>query len=229
MNEELRRRYVRDLIADLDQVGGPRLEQWIKPLWDHLVGGLVNARGLNPQGAPVPGALDATWPDGSVSEASSQADYFERPYKKPVHDFRHVIEEAPAVRTIRLFSTQVAGPKASTFAERVKSRLARRGYHLDLWDGRRIAEYIVDRLLMDERFVARVGDALPNCAASANRMPPVRASPSSIHSMADVMSKRRISWRACKAKSVSSSSDLAGSAKPSLRARSPTDCVTNLN
>jgi hypothetical protein len=40
--------------------------------------------------------------------------------------------------------------------------LARRGYELDLWDGRRIAEYVVDRLLIDERFVLRVGDALPN-------------------------------------------------------------------
>ena len=56
----------------------------------------------------------------------------------------------------------MAGPKASTIAERVKSRLARRGYTLDLWDGRRIAEYIVDRLLIDERFIARVGNALPN-------------------------------------------------------------------
>jgi adenylylsulfate kinase-like enzyme/tetratricopeptide (TPR) repeat protein len=162
MNEELRRRYVRDLIADLGQVGGARLEQWIKPLWDHLAGGPVNARGLNPQGAPVAGALDATWPDGSVSEASSDAGYFKSPYDKPTHDFRHVLKEAPGVRTVRLFATETAGPKASTLAERVKQRLARRGYHLDLWDGRRIAEYIVDRLLTDERFVTRVGDALPN-------------------------------------------------------------------
>lgn len=162
MNEELRRRYVRDLIADLDQVGGARLEQWIRPLWDHLAGRPVSARGLNPQGAPVAGALDATWPDDSVSEASSDAGYFKSPYNKPVHDFRHVLKEAPSVRTIRLFATETAGPKASTFAERVKQRLARRGYHLDLWDGRRIAEYIVDCLLTDERFVARVGDALPN-------------------------------------------------------------------
>lgn len=162
MNEELRRRYVRDLIADLGQVGGARLEQWIKPLWDHLAGGLVSARGLNPQGAPVAGALDATWPDGSVSEASSDAAYFKAPYNKPTHDFRHVLREAPSVRTVRLFATQTAGPMATTLCERVKQRLAWRGYHLDLWDGRRIAEYIVDRLLTDERFITRVGDALPN-------------------------------------------------------------------
>jgi hypothetical protein len=108
VNEDLRRRYVRDLIAALGQVGGARLEQWIKPLWDHLAGGPVTARGLNPEGAPVPGTLDAVWPDGSVSEASSDQNYFVKPYSKPARDFRHVLAEAPAVRTVRLFCTQVA-------------------------------------------------------------------------------------------------------------------------
>jgi len=177
MNEELRRRYVRDLIADLGQVGGARLEQWIKPLWDHLAGGLVTARGLNPEGAPVPGTLDAIWPDDSVSEASSDSSYFKKPYDKPRNDFRHVIEEAPEAKIIRLFATETAGPKASSLIARAKQRLVRRGYELDLWDGRRIAEYIVDCLLTDERFVTRVSDALPNLRriseqnAASNRVP----------------------------------------------------------
>jgi hypothetical protein len=162
VNEDLRRRYVRDLMTDLAQVGGARLEQWIRPLWDHLANAPVNARGLNPEGAPVAGVLDAIWPDGSVSEASSEVGYFAKPYKKPRHDFHHVLTLAPDVRTVRLFSTQDAGPKAVTWGERVKHRLARRGYVLDIWDGRRIAEYVVDQLLTDERFITRVGDALPN-------------------------------------------------------------------
>lgn len=162
LNEELRRRYVRDLITDLEQVGGARLEQWIKPLWDHLAGSRVDARGINPQGAPVPGSLDSLWPDGSAAEASSDANYFAGGYQKPVHDFKHVVQFAPAIRIVRLFTTQVAPPKAIRTAQRVKSRLERIGYRLDLWDGRRIAEYIVDNLLLDDRFVTRVGDALPN-------------------------------------------------------------------
>ena len=162
MNEELRRRYVRDLIDDLQQVGGARLEQWIKPLWDHLAGAPVRPTGLNSEGTPVSGALDALWPDGSVSEASSDASYFIRPYRKPRHDFKHALKELPDVRTVRLFSSRSLSPSAATEAERRRRRLASRGYTLDLWDARRVAEYIVDELLLDQRFVARVGDALPN-------------------------------------------------------------------
>lgn len=177
MNEDLRRRYVRDLVADLDQVGGARLEQWLRPLWDRLAGASVQARGLNAQGAPVRSSLDAYWPDGSISEASSEAKYFEKPYKKLKNDFQHALTASPGVRVIRMFSTQVAGPAAWTLYERTNRRLKARGYELDLWDGRRIAEYIVDQLLVDDRYVTRVGDALPNLRriaeqnAVSNRLP----------------------------------------------------------
>jgi tetratricopeptide (TPR) repeat protein len=181
VNEDLRRRYVRDLVADLEQVGGPRLEQWIRPLWDHLAGAPVSARGINIEGAPVVGALDAIWPDGSASEASSDASYFVKPYNKARHDIRNVLAKAPHVRCIRLFCSRSAGPKATNFVERAKSRAQRRGYTLDVWDGRRIAEYIVDVLLTDERFVLRVGTALPNLRriseqnAASQRLPKLDA------------------------------------------------------
>jgi tetratricopeptide (TPR) repeat protein len=162
MNEELRRRYVRDLVADLQQVGGSRFEQWIRALWDHLAGEMVSARGLNLEGAPVSGHLDAIWPDGSVSEASSEAGYFEKPFTKIRGDFRHARGAAAGVRVIRLFSSRPAGPAVMTRIERLKRGAARRGTSLDVWDARRIAEYIVDQLLLDDRFVTRVGDALPN-------------------------------------------------------------------
>lgn len=177
MNEDLRRRYVRDLLSDLELVGGARLEQWLRPFWEHLAGGQVQARGLNSQGAPVRSSLDAYWPDGSVSEASSEAKYFDKPYKKPKHDFRHALRASPGVRVVRMFSTQEAGPSAWTYYERVNRRLKARGYELDLWDGRRMAEYIIDRLLLDDRYVTRVGDALPNLRriaeqnAASNRLP----------------------------------------------------------
>lgn len=162
MNEDLRRRYVRDLITDLQQVGGARLEQWLRPFWEHLAGGPVAARGLNAHGDPVHSSLDAYWPDGSVSEASSVAKYFERPYKKLRYDLSHALTASRGVKVIRLFSTQVAGPAAWTLYERVNRRMKSQQYELDLWDGMRIAEYIVDVLLLDDRYVKRVGDALPN-------------------------------------------------------------------
>src|SRR5437762_498984 len=121
VDNELRRRYIRDLLEDLAQVGGANLEQFLKPLWDQLAGSDVQAHGLNPLGSPVAGALDSVWPDGSVSEASSEKGYFTRPFTKIAKDVRHVLKAAPHVRVIHLFSTQVAGPAATTTIQRHKA------------------------------------------------------------------------------------------------------------
>ena len=75
MNDELFRRFVRDLVEDLQQVSGASLEKLFKPLWDKMAGVPVQANGLNLQGAPISGALDALWPDGSGAEASSDKDF----------------------------------------------------------------------------------------------------------------------------------------------------------
>ncbi|MDE0032865.1 MAG: NB-ARC domain-containing protein [Deltaproteobacteria bacterium] len=162
MNEDLRRRYVRDLVCDLEQVGGARFEQWIKPLWDDIAGEPVLARGSNVEGMPVSGEYDACWPDGSGSEASSDKAYFVSPFTKAKNDVDHVLESAPDTRKIRLFSTRKAQPGRVDALRRAVTKCHGDAFELDVWDGRRIAEYIVDRLLMDERYVERVGSALPN-------------------------------------------------------------------
>ena len=162
MNEHLRRRYVKDLVGDLELVGSGGFEQWIKPLWDSIAGGLVEARGLNLEGAPVAGDYDARWPDGSASEASSELRYFEAPFEKAQNDVGHVRTVAPQVKKIRLFCTRVAKQGA---VDRLRRAVAERhggGFELEVWDSRGIAEYIVDVLLRDETYVARVGNVLPN-------------------------------------------------------------------
>ena len=169
MNEDLRRRYVRDLVTDLEQVGGSRFEQWIKPLWDDIAGAPVQARGLNLEGMPVRGEFDARWPDGSGSEASSDQRYFQPPYEKAKNDVGHVRTVAPELRTIRLFCTRVAPTGAPGRLRKAVRECYGEGFELDVWDGRRIAEYIVDKLLRDERYVDRVGNALPNLWQIAER------------------------------------------------------------
>ena len=162
MNEDLRRRYVSDLMRDLELVGGARFEQWIKPLWDHIAGTPVQARGLNVEGMPVRGEFDARWPDGSGSEASSDLRYFESPYTKAKNDFDHVRKVAPELRKIRLFCTREAKSGAVARLRRAVTKAHGEEFELDVWDGRDIAEYIVDVLLRDETYVDRVGSALPN-------------------------------------------------------------------
>lgn len=169
MNEDLRRRYVRDLVTDLEQVGGSSFEQWIKPLWDDIAGAPVEARGLNLEGMPVRGEFDARWPDGSGSEASSDQRYFQPPYEKANKDVGHVRTVAPELGTVRLFCTRVAPSGATGRLRKAVRECHGDGFELDIWDGRRIAEYVVDKLLSDQRYVDRVGNALPNLCQIAER------------------------------------------------------------
>src|SRR5260221_242615 len=53
LNDELFRRFVRDLVEDLQQVSGASLEKLLRPLWDKMAGAPVQAGGLNLQGAPI--------------------------------------------------------------------------------------------------------------------------------------------------------------------------------
>ena len=169
MNEDLRRRYVRNLVTDLEQVGGSRFEQWIKPLWDAIAAAPVEARGLNLEGMPVRGEFDARWPDGSGSEASSDKRYFRAPFEKAKNDVGHVRTVAPELGTIRLFCTRVAPTGALGQLRKAVRECHGEGFELDVWDGQRIAEYIVDELLRDDRYVDRVGSALPILRQIAER------------------------------------------------------------
>jgi hypothetical protein len=162
LNDELFRRFVRDLVEDLQQVSGASLEKLLVPLWDKMAGGAIQANGLNLQGAPVSGALDAIWPDGSVSEASSEKDYFDNREKKLRHDIRHVRKAAPHVRHLRMFSTRTAGPAARTRQEKRRARYARLGFTIDVNPGQDIANFIVRECLLDEVLIKRIAPILPN-------------------------------------------------------------------
>ena len=147
-------------MRDLEQVGGARFEQWIKPLWDRIAGVPVEARGLNKEGTPVRGEFDACWP-GNGSEASSDQRYFQPPYEKAKDDVAHVREVAPELGKIWLFCTREAPAGALGKLRRAVRKCHGEGFELEVWDGRKIAEYIVDKLLRDQRYVDRVGSALP--------------------------------------------------------------------
>jgi hypothetical protein len=177
LNDELFRRFVRDLVEDLQQVSGASLEKLFKPLWDKMAGAQVQANGLNLQGAPISGALDALWPDGSGAEASSDKDFFKGKEKKLRHDIRHVRKAAPHIRHLRMFSTRHAGPEARTRQERRRARYAARGFTIDVHAGQDIAEYIVRDCLLDDVMIKRIAPILPNLQriteqfAASHRLP----------------------------------------------------------
>ncbi|MBW9076395.1 ATP-binding protein [Rhizobium pusense] len=162
LNDELYRRFVRDLLEDLQGVSGASLEKLLKPIWDKMAGAAVQTNGLNLQGAPISGALDALWPDGSASEASSDKDFFNSKEAKLRHDIRHLRQAAPHICHWRIFSTRYAGPTARTRQSKRRARYLARGVTIDVHAGQDIAEYVVKECLLDDRLVARIAPILPN-------------------------------------------------------------------
>lgn len=153
---------MRDLVGDLQGVSGASLEKLLKPLWDRMAGAPVQTNGLNLQGAPISGALDALWPDGSASEASSDKDFFEGKEKKLRNDIRHTRKAAPHVTHLRMFSTREMGPTARTRQDKRRHRYARLGFTIEVHAGQDIAEYIVRECLLDDALVRRISPILPN-------------------------------------------------------------------
>ena len=143
-------------------MSGASLEKLLKPIWDKMAGAAVQTNGLNLQGAPVSGALDALWPDGSASEASSDKDFFNSKEAKLRHDIRHLRRAAPHICHWRIFSTREAGPTARTRQSKRRARYLARGVTIDVQAGQDIAEYIVRECLLDDRLVARIAPILPN-------------------------------------------------------------------
>jgi hypothetical protein len=163
LNDELFGRFVRDLVEDLQQVSGASLEKLFKPLWDKMAGAPVQANGLNLQGAPISGALDTLWPDGSGAEASSDKDFFNTKEKKLRHDIRHVRKMASHIPHLRMFSTREAGPKARMRHQRRRARYAARGFTtIEVLTSQDIAEYIVRECLLDDVVIKRIAPILPN-------------------------------------------------------------------
>lgn len=162
MNTDLRRRFVRDLVADISQVGGARFEDFATYL-DGLISGTPGLRrGTNLEGTPVSGSVDSVSPAGDrVVETSSDKDYFRPKYSKVWHDLRHAIAEHPG-SVISLHSSRECGPKASAYLTRLVRRLKTRNLALEWYDSRRLAEYIVDERLTSISVIERLKPFLAN-------------------------------------------------------------------
>jgi hypothetical protein len=58
-----------ELLRAAEVLSGASLEKLLRPLWDKMAGAPVQANGLNLQGAPISGTLDALWPAGPRGRA----------------------------------------------------------------------------------------------------------------------------------------------------------------
>jgi hypothetical protein len=164
MREAQRVEHIGRLIAGIGLIGpGAVFERFgAKFLDHHLDAGLVH-RGLNARLNPVGGTVDSADDAGRLAaEYSIEKDYFQGKWAKPTNDILHVVRNHPDVKDIYLLSSQSSTPAEIKAA---KARVgAWPGFYdrtIHYYDARRIAEVIVDDMLLDAAAVGALIEHLP--------------------------------------------------------------------
>jgi len=161
MTPSLRRYFIDQLIKGLAAIG-PDVEIFGQRLVDRIVDVPMQHPGLNQLGHPVGHTVDSVSATGEiVAEYSTDESYFSGRMEKLRGDFKHARRMYPKVRKILLVSNRVCGPKASTRLTRRRGQLQRRcGIESEIYDARRIAEFIVDYVLLDDVAVEQLAPFL---------------------------------------------------------------------
>lgn len=159
MNPSHRRYLVNELIRGISDIG-PQFESFGQRVMDYLVDEPLIHRGQNKKDFPVGHTIDTYSQSGEIAaEYSADEKYFDVPLKKLFSDYRHIRSNHPQAKTIYLLSAQECGPKLATQLTNIGNRLAKRkGITVKVYDSRRIAEFIVDELLLND-------DAVDNLAS----------------------------------------------------------------
>lgn len=151
MNPQTRNLLVQRIVNSLAVMGpGSVFERFAVVLVERMLGVSLVHRGSSIGASPIGGALDATSPDGRIAvEASIRRDYFVGNMTKPRGDLEHVLQLAPLVEDVYLLCSQRAETSVvEAFNVEISKRSDMAGRQLHLLDGRRIAEVIVDDLLL---------------------------------------------------------------------------------
>ncbi|WP_417375308.1 NB-ARC domain-containing protein [Gimesia maris] len=144
------------------QVIGPHFEAFGQKITDYLIDEPLTHRGLNAQGLPVGHIIDSFSVNGEIAaEYSAEQNYFEKPLKKLFGDFKHVRTNHPQANRIYLLSAQECGPKLYTRLTNLCFKLEKKkGLTVAVYDSRRIAEFIVDDLLLNDEAVETLSPLL---------------------------------------------------------------------
>lgn len=149
-----RKLLVSELVAGIGVIG-PDFERFGTIIVDQIVKKRMNHRGLTPRGIPVKSTVDSISDDGSTAaQYSAQTNYFDDPYKKLLDDKKLLQELHPNASELFLLSSCLCSPGAHTDLVGIAANeKTATGLDLVIYDSRRIAEYIVDELLIDDRVI----------------------------------------------------------------------------
>lgn len=162
MKPQLRRHYITLLIPGIQAIGAD-FERFGRRFVGYVHRGPLEHRGLDPRDNPVGHTVDTKSSDGSFgAEYSADQQYFEPPYSKIDKDVSHMFKLHPYAKSIHLMSSELKRAHASTYVAELAGRLKRdRDVDLEVWDSRKIAEYIVDELILNDDAVTTLGEYLP--------------------------------------------------------------------
>ncbi|WP_342712630.1 NB-ARC domain-containing protein [Bradyrhizobium sp. B124] len=164
MNETLRNLFVKRLIENIEVIApGPRFERFGAVFLDYYLQIPLGHRGLNALGSPVGYTVDTVSDQGDIAaEYTIDKTYFEGTMDKAWGDFEHARKKHPNAKHIFLLCTETAGPKR--YSETVQQAGEYKRQHavdIHFYDGRRIAEVIIDHLMMNDTAIDRLAEFLP--------------------------------------------------------------------
>jgi hypothetical protein len=158
MDQKLRRRSVDDIAHEITRLNGPEFESFASFAIEHLLPGSFVHRGLNLKGAPVKGTVDTVdMPARTVAEYSSEENYWTKPEGKK--DVQHALQNHPAIDVIAVVNSGFCSPSESEQLPELFRQWAP-GKKVDWFDGRRLAEKIVDELLPRDSILDRLKSML---------------------------------------------------------------------
>ncbi|WP_312561454.1 hypothetical protein [Anaerospora sp.] len=165
MNNNYRRYCLKEIIGELNLLDSTELEAMGHIILEDICQKNLLLRGHTVEGESVGYTLDSYSGNAEiVGEYSRQKNYFDKgsKFKKIMSDIKHSIFLAPQVKIIYLISNQIMSPSAGMSLTRLCYLIEKySNRYVEIYDARRIAEYIVDHLFIKERVIQKIVDFLP--------------------------------------------------------------------
>lgn len=166
MNRNQRNNYVQKIKDSLSSIGSQDFTFLAQIILQEKYKLQFELRGQTVSGEPVGHSLDANSLDRSiVSEFGKERGYFlDKHNSKIIGDIEHAKKLAPQSERIVLMSTQVCGPKKYTELQSYLTTIEKASKkNIDLIDGRKIAEFIVDDILLNLKpdVIGRLTELVP--------------------------------------------------------------------
>lgn len=185
-NDVQKRKYITNIIDDLQYLNGPEFEQLSYCIGEYILGIDMHKRGLTILGNPSGYTLDAYSDDfRKCIESSSEQNYFNEfsnscdgRNTKIQHDIEHALSMSSPLRIILLFSNQIcSNSQAQNVATYISYKETENSINIEWYDARRIGEYIVEKLLDQSILLEKIANYIPtvnrimSLEANYNSMP----------------------------------------------------------